>query len=100
MCFAKRAKNKVFNELKTIDDYKNNIHQDFQPKRDGIKIAVIDDDGFDETDGKPFGYDQIDCFTEYKRPGEFEAYDIILCDIDGVGEKIDPKKKGVAVAQQ
>lgn len=92
-------KRHVYNNLKTINDFKDNRHSKKRVDRKQIKVCFIDDKGYDKETFSSTGYIDVDVKTEYTNSNDFAAYQIIVCDIDGVGTKIDSKKQGLAVAE-
>lgn len=89
----------VFEKLKTIEDYKNNGYKKESPKRDKIKICFIDDKGFNTDFFRSTGYKDVDVKFDFNNANDVAAYDIIACDIDGIGMKLDEKRQGLAVAE-
>lgn len=89
----------VFKRLKTIDDYKNNGYKKEPPKRDRIKICFIDDKGFDVELFRKTGYVNTDYKLDFANCNDIQAYDLIACDIDGIGTSLDSKRQGLAVAE-
>ena len=89
----------VFNRLKTIDDYKNYGYKKESPKRDRIKICFIDDKGFDVELFRKTGYTNTDYKLDFTNSNDVQAYDLIACDIDGIGVSLDSKRQGLAVAE-
>lgn len=92
-------KRHIYNSLKTINDFKDNRHSVKRVDRKEIKVCFIDDKGYDKNNFTSTGYIDVDVKTEFTNSNDFAAYHIIVCDIDGVGIKIDNKKQGLAVAE-
>lgn len=68
--------------------------------RETIKVCVIDDEGFDINMLYDLGYKNIRKKIQFESMDEYEDYDIILCDIEGIGINVDVDKQGLAVAEQ
>lgn len=68
--------------------------------RDSIKICIIDDEGFDINMLYDLGYKDIRKKMQFENMDEYQDYDIILCDVEGVGINVDAEKQGLAVAEQ
>lgn len=98
----KNIKKIAYNEMKTIDNIREkNFDYENKPKRNNIKICVIDDEGFPQLDYlKNLQYSNIDIKYNFESISSLEEYDVFLCDIDGIGKGIDPIKQGIAVAEQ
>lgn len=88
-----------FEKLKTIDDYKNNGYEETAPKRDAVRVCFIDDKGFDDKRFRKTGYVNCDVKNDFTNINDFEGYDLIACDIDGIGSSLDKNKQGLAVAE-
>lgn len=93
---------KTFNKLKTINNViERRSDYDMKPQRDKVNICVIDDEGFPLSDNlKKLGYTHIDIKYNFVDISEYSNYEIILCDLDGVGKVIDSKKQGLAIVEQ
>ena len=92
-------KKRVFNSLKTIDDYKNNGYKKEPINRGKIKICFIDDKGFNSELFRKTGYNDVDYRLDFTNLNDVQAYDIVACDIDGIGIALDKKRQGLAVAE-
>lgn len=103
MCLCKNLLiEKSFHKLKTINDVVSRRSDcDLKPQRDKVNICVIDDEGFPLSDRlRKLGYIHIDIKYNFIDISEYCDYDIILCDLDGVGKVFDPKKQGLAIIEQ
>ena len=91
-----------YRKMKTIDNIKEYKHEyENKPKRNMVKICVIDDEGFQQVDNlKKLGYENIDVKYNFESIDALERYDVILCDLDGIGKVLDTKKQGLAVVEQ
>lgn len=92
----------VYEEMKTINQVKEKKF-DFEnnPQRDKIKICVIDDEGFTKKSQlAKLGYSDITELYSFESVNSLKEYDVILCDMDGIGKLLDETKQGIAVAEQ
>ena len=89
----------VYNQLETIQHYKSSKSRIYTPVRNQIHVCVIDDEGFDIAGLAASGYTDVTWKEDYKNLNDFAGYDLIACDIDGIGKKISPDKGGLAVAE-
>lgn len=97
----KNAKQYVYNDLKTIAMVEEQwITLELNIPRDTIKICIIDDEGFDINMLYDLGYKNIRKKMQFESIDEYQDYDIILCDVEGIGNNVDPEKQGLAVAEQ
>ena len=97
----KNARNYVYGNLHSIGDLKEqkidaNLHFD----RSNVKICVLDDEGFDIDKIYALGYIRVERKLKFENIGDYEKYDVILCDIEGVGNEFDYTRQGLAVAEQ
>lgn len=95
-------KKKNLNDLYTIEDLeksRNKIKSITIKDKKNIRIAIVDDEGFDDEILKSLGYLDIDIKVEYNKLSDFEGYDIIFCDINGIARDIDPVYQGAALAK-
>ena len=89
-------------DLKTIDDIKNakNLNKNISAKdKRNVKILFLDDEGFDTELLINLGYLDVQKMYEYKQMDEFEKYDIIFCDINGVAKNLNEEFQGAALAK-
>ena len=97
----KNAKKYVYTNLKTIASVEEQrIDLRIKIPRETIKVYVIDDEGFDINMLYDLGYKNIRKKIQFESMDEYEDYDIILCDIEGIGINVDVDKQGLAVAEQ
>ena len=97
----KNAKKYVYMDLKTIASIEEQrIDSRIKIPRETIKVCVIDDEGFDINMLYDLGYKNIRKKIQFESIDEYEDYDIILCDIEGIGINVDVDKQGLAVAEQ
>lgn len=90
------------NKMLTIDYLKNNkttINYVSLKDRKNIKILFIDDEGFDIEPLRKMGYLDVNKEYKYTQIDDYEKYDIIFCDINGIGKEIDEKYQGAALAK-
>ena len=89
-------------KMLTIDYLENNkvtIDNVSLKDRKNIKILFIDDEGFDIEPLKRIGFLDVSKQYEYTQIDDYEKYDIIFCDINGIGKEIDEKYQGAALAK-
>lgn len=101
MIFFQRKK-KV-NDLLIIEDLeksRDKIRTVSIRDKKNIRILIIDDEGFDDEVLKTLGYLDIDIKLKYEKLSDYETYDIIFCDINGIAKEIDPKYQGAELAKQ
>lgn len=97
----KNASKYVYQKLNSISVLKEQkICSDIKVDRNNVKICVVDDKGFDINKVHSLGYIQVERKLRFENIGDFEKYDIILCDIEGVGNEFDSVRQGLAVAEQ
>lgn len=97
----KNAKKYVYTDLKTIASVEEQrIDLRIKIPRESIKVCVIDDEGFDINMLYDLGYKNIRKKIQFESMDEYQDYDIILCDIEGIGINVDVDKQGLAVAEQ
>lgn len=97
----KDATKYVYERLHSIGDLKEqSISSDIKINRNNVKICIIDDEGFDINKVHSLGYIQVDRKLRFENIGDYEKYNIILCDIEGVGSEFDSARQGLAVAEQ
>lgn len=98
--FKKKQK---IDDLYTIEDLEKSSNElkliSIRDKKN-VRIAIIDDEGFDDEILKSLGYLDIDIKEKYNMMKEYENYDIIFCDINGVAKELDPVYQGAALAKQ
>lgn len=93
---------RAYNDLKTIHQVKENKF-DFEnyPQRNKVRICVIDDEGFPKKNQlSKLGYSDVTELYNFESIESLKDYDVILCDMDGVGKVLDSKKQGLAVVEQ
>ena len=95
-------KEKKVNDLLTIeileksrDKIKNVSIRD----KKNIRIGIIDDEGFDDEVLKNLGYLDIDVKLKYEKLSDYEIYDIVFCDINGIAKEVDQTYQGAALAK-
>jgi hypothetical protein len=82
-----------------IDDLRNwqktaSVLTSDKEKREKVRIAVVDDQPFaPEQNLRNAGF-QVDSIGDIKNIGELEPFQIILCDLQGVGAHFDSKYQG------
>lgn len=97
----KNAPGYVYEDMYTIGMLKEKkISSDIHIDRSNLKICVLDDEGFDINKIYALGYKQVERKLRFENIEDYEKYDIILCDIEGIGNEFDPTHQGLAVAEQ
>lgn len=92
-------------ELLTIDDLKSrNIKLGSITMKDkkNVKILFVDDEGYDTELLQNLGYLDIQKMYKYDKEDKmdnFEKYDIIFCDINGIAKDLGPVYQGAALAK-
>lgn len=95
-------KKKRINDLYTIEDLENSrdkIKSVTIRDKKNIRIVIIDDEGFDDEILKSLGYLDIEIKEQYGKLSDYEKYDIVFCDINGIARDIDPVYQGAALAK-
>jgi len=90
---------KRYKNIRQIDRQLVTNKQDLVQQRKRIKICVLDNEGFSRPGLGNLGYSDIDIREKFECIADFGAYNLVLCDVDGIGESIDDKKQGIAVAE-
>lgn len=99
--FEKNATKYVYQKLYSISSLKDlRFFSEMKINRKDIKICVIDDEGFDIGKIYSLGYIQVDRKLNFESINDYEKYNIILCDIEGVGNDLNSERQGLAVAEQ
>ncbi len=96
-----KKKQKV-NDLYTIEDLekaRDKIKSVSIREKKNFRIVIIDDEGFDDEVLKSLGYLDIDIKEKYEKISDYENYDIIFCDINGIARDLDPTYQGAALAK-
>lgn len=83
----------------TVQEWKQNNPFKGKPNRDLIRMCVIDDDGFSTKELESLGFNKIRVFDRYTDLDDFKSYNVILCDIKGIGTNLD-QTEGIFVAKQ
>lgn len=95
-------KQKKVEELYTIEDLENSrskINVISIKDKKNVRIVIVDDEGFDDSVLKSLGYLDIEIKEKYEKLSDYENYDIIFCDINGVAKDLDPVYQGAALAK-
>ena len=69
-------------------------------KRKSIRVAFVDDEGYDLDQIKKAGYVDSHVINNYNKMSDFEQYDVIFCDINGVAKEFDPENQGAGLAKE
>ena len=63
-------------------------------------MCVIDDEGFEKESLLNLKFGEIYVMDEFRNMNDFEHYNVILCDIKGVGSELDNQLEGIALARE
>lgn len=99
-CFAeKKKKKKIVSSLLSFDDYKKSHTIQNSPKRELVRICFLDDEGYVSLDRLvSLGYNNVQVKYQFNSIDEFKDFDVIFCDIQGIGNVQYPTNKGFDVA--
>lgn len=89
----------VYGQLKTIMEVEEKTLVSANFPKEKIRICVIDDEGFEIDNLYSLGYRDIVKHFEFSDINDYENYDVILCDVDGVGRRIDSQRQGIAISE-
>ena len=95
-------KKKKVNDLLTIEDLeksRDKIKNVSIRDKKNIRIVIVDDEGFDDEVLKNLGYLDIDVKLKYEKLSDYENYDIVFCDINGIAKEVDQTYQGAALAK-
>lgn len=84
----------------TVDSLSTCTRLDTAKRRSHIDVLVIDDSSFPPKENLERNSFKITQWPDIEDLKTVEHYDLILCDIEGVGKKINPKDQGGAVIKQ
>jgi hypothetical protein len=84
----------------TVDCLKSSTKLDIAKRRSYIEVLVIDDTSFPPKENLEKNGFRITQWNDIEDLKTIEHYDLILCDIEGVGKKINPEDQGGAVIKQ
>ena len=100
MCIVGSIKNLFKHKKYSIEDIKlEKIHVNMLDKK-SVKIVFVDDEGYDIETIQGLGYKDIDKMFEYKDLSDFQKYDVIFCDVNGIAVNLDPEFQGAELAKQ
>ena len=85
---------------KNITDLRSAISKRKQLEQKDVKIAVIDNESFPMIDILQRHKFDIDKFDDIENIESLNAYDIILCDIQGVGTKFNTSYQGAYLVKE
>ena len=92
-------KEKVINKLISAPEFERKYGATKTKDRSKVKICFLDDEGYTSVDKlNSLGYKNIEVKFEFNNLEEFSDYDVIFCDIQGVGKSLYPKFQGYDVA--
>ena len=96
----KRNKVRVdnFYTINTLKDSLKRICFDNVKNKTNVRIAFVDDEGYDIESVKKLGYINVDKIYRFTDLKQFELYDVIFCDINGVAKDLDSEYQGASLA--
>lgn len=94
MCFKTRL-----NDYLSVNDIKYSLMPITVETRKKFKICIIDDAGYPKDGFDKLGYVNVDVHTKAHKLEDYAKYQIILCDVQGVGTQFSPEE-GLAFAKQ
>lgn len=99
MCLFR--KEKPLSEYKTIEtlDINNRFCLSLQ-MRESIRVCIIDDEKYPLDGFKKLGYKNVSVHEKAGDLADYSEYQIILCDIRGVGTEYSNNEEGLAFAKQ
>jgi len=101
--FIKNNRNVIkeaYEVLKTINELEEKKTNIQSLSTENIKLCVIDDEGFDDESLRSLGFPNIRKYEKFTHIDDFANYDVILCDVDGIGKNLNAFKQGISVAEQ
>ena len=90
----------IIANYKTINEWKQKNPIDMKPRRELIDMVVLDDEGFDILSLNCLNFKKIRVMDKFNDVSDFLQYNVILCDIKGIGKSLDSSLEGIAVARQ
>ena len=93
----------VVKKYKSVDSLKDIYYKksiDLIKNRSKIRICVLDDVGFDPQQLIKMGYTNVSVRENFDDISDFKNYNLVLCDVDGVGVQFNPVKQGIAIAEE
>lgn len=90
----------IIAKYKTINEWKQKNPIDMKPRRELIDMVVLDDEGFDTLSLNCLNFKKIRVMDKFNDVSDFLQYNVILCDIKGIGKSLDSSLEGIAVARQ
>ena len=101
--FKNKKKYSGVEMLYSVKENKNFLLSMGKPKRverEEYRIVVIDDEGFNTTVLAKYNYDNVTVHEAFEGIPAYSKFDVILCDIQGIGDNVQSKHGGVEVAIQ
>ena len=95
----KKRRNRVIDSMISSDDFLKDNPIPNSPQREKIKICFIDDEGYYSLDKlQSLGYKDTTVKYQFNSLDEFDSFNVIFCDIQGIGSAQYPTNKGFDVA--
>ena len=96
---------KFWRPLQSLEDLSNSIShlnssQRIVNLRHNIRIAVIDDEGFPPIDNLRSNHYNITLLDDLTDIYQVEPYHILLCDLKGVGTRLNPTLQGAHIIKE
>lgn len=89
----------MMKKYKTVNEWSQKNPMTRNPHRELVHMCVIDDEGFSKDELNALKYENVRVFEKFTDLNDYASYNVILCDIKGVGQNIDPQLDGIAVAR-
>lgn len=99
MIFKKKKEIKDYMTIEDLEKSRDKLKNVTIKDKKNVRVLFMDDEGFDDDVLKSLGYLDIDVKEKYEKLSEFENYDIIFCDINGIAKEIDEVYQGATIAK-
>lgn len=99
MIFKKKKEIKDYMTIEDLEKSRDKLKKVTIKDKKNIRVLFLDDEGFDDDVLKSLGYLDIDVKDKYEKLSDFENYDIIFCDINGIAKEVDEVYQGAAIAK-
>lgn len=87
-----------FYTINNLKDSLKRMNFDKVKNKSNVRIVFIDDEGYDIESIRKLGYVNVDKIFNFKDLKQFELYDVVFCDINGVATDMDPEYQGATLA--
>ncbi len=99
MIFKKKKEIKDYLTIEDLEKSRDKLKKITIKDKKNVRVLFLDDEGFDDDVLKSLGYLDISVKDKYEKLSDFENYDIIFCDINGIAKKVDEVYQGAAIAK-